>query len=433
MSVNVAIVGSGPSAFYTAGALIKSGLDCRIDVIERLPSPFGLVRGGVAPDHQSTKRVARSYDRTALSELVRYFGNVTVGQDVTLANLREFYDAVVLAVGMPDDRPLAIPGAGKKNVIGSAAFVGWYNGLPEFRDLMPDLNTTAVSVIGNGNVALDIARVLVKSKSEMSTSDIAHYAVAAIRESPLSDVYVFGRRGPVECKFTNVELREMGQLEECAPVVDATHLPDQLPDDLSDRDRRLKEKNLGNFREFATCDPSSKKKRVHFRFFASPVEVLGSEKAEGLKLERTQVIDGRATGNGEYFEVACGLVIYAIGYAAKPLDGVPIDLQTGTVANTDGRIEEGLYAVGWIKRGPSGVIGTNKHDGDAVARHVCEDFPVGRKPGREALEKLMRENGVHWVTYEDWQKIDAAEVANATSGAPRKKFVSVEEMLDVLG
>ena len=432
MPVNVAIVGSGPSAFYTAGALIKSGVDCRIDVIERLPSPFGLVRGGVAPDHQSTKRVARAYERTALSEQVCYYGNVTVGQDVTLSKLRGYYDAVVLAVGMPDDRPLEIPGADKKNVIGAAAFVGWYNGLPDFRDLAPDLNTTAVSVIGNGNVALDIARVLVKSESEMSTSDMARHAAEAIRESPLNDVYVFGRRGPVECKFTNVELREMGRLEECAPVVDATQLPDLLPGDLSDRDRRLKEKNLANFREFSTFDPASKQKRVHFRFFASPIEVLGDEKAEGLKLERTQVVDGRAKGSGQYFEVVSGLVVYAIGYAAMPMDGVPFDALTGTVANTDGRVDEGLYAVGWIKRGPSGVIGTNKHDGDTVARHVCEDFPAGRKPGREALEKLLRESGVRWVTYADWQKIDAVEVANAPSGAPRRKFATVEEMLEVL-
>ncbi len=432
MPVNVAIVGSGPSAFYTAGALIKSGLGCRIDMIERLPSPFGLVRGGVAPDHQSTKRVARAYERTALSDPVRYYGNVTVGQDVSLADLRTIYDAVVLAVGMPDDRPLEIAVAGKRNVFGSAAFVGWYNGLPEFCDLNPNLQTTAVSVIGNGNVALDIARVLVKSKSEMSTSDIAHYAADTIRESPLKDVYVFGRRGPVDCKFTNVELREMGRLEECAPVVDATHLPDHLPDDLSDRDRRLKEKNLANFREFSVCDPSAKSKRVHFNFFASPVEILGSETVEGLKLERTQVIDGRAKGSGEYFEIACGLVVYAIGYVAKPLDGVPFERQAGTVDNTDGRVDEGLYAVGWIKRGPSGVIGTNKHDGDAVARHICEDIPEGRKPGREALENLLRESDVRWVTYDDWQKIDAAEVANAPTGAPRRKFVTVDEMLGVL-
>ena len=432
MSVNVAIVGSGPSAFYTADALIKSEADVRIDMIERLPTPFGLVRGGVAPDHQSTKRVARAYEKTALCEPFYFYGNVTVGQDIILSDLRGIYDAVVLAVGMPADRPLEVPGANIQNVLGSAAFVGWYNGLPRFRDLNPNLDTTAVAVIGNGNVALDMARVLVKTEAEMSTSDIVDYAAQVIRKSPLTDVYTFGRRGPVECKFTNVELREMGHLEDCAPVVDAAQLPAQLPDDLSDRDRRLKEKNLANFREFSAFDPLSKSKRVHFQFYANPVEILGAECVEGLRLERTQVKDGRATGTGEFFEVACGLVVCAIGYEAETMDGVQFDARTGTVANTDGRVDEGLYAVGWIKRGPTGVIGTNKHDGDAIAAHICMDVPTGKKPGREALEKLLSEHGVRWVNYADWQQIDAAEIGAAAPGAPRKKLVTIKDMLRVL-
>ena len=432
MSVNVAIVGSGPSAFYTANALIKSGADVSIDMIERLPTPFGLVRGGVAPDHQSTKRVARAYEKTALCGPFHFYGNVTVGQDISLSELRGIYDAVVLAVGMPADRPLEIPGADKQNVLGSAAFVGWYNGLPRFRDLNPHLDTAVVAVIGNGNVALDIARVLVKTEAEMSTSDIVDYAAQAIRKSPLTDVYTFGRRGPVECKFTNVELREMGHLEDCAPVVDAAQLPAQLPDDLSDRDRRLKEKNLANFREFSKFDPLSKSNRVHFQFYANPVEIFGAECVEGLRLEQTQVKDGRATGTGEFFEVVCGLVVYAIGYGAEPMDGVQFDARTGTVANTDGRVDEGLYAVGWIKRGPTGVIGTNKHDGDAIASQIYTDVPTGKKPGREALEKLLSEHGIRWVKYADWQKIDAAEIAAAAPGAPRKKLVTIEDMLQVL-
>jgi NADPH-dependent glutamate synthase beta subunit-like oxidoreductase len=432
MPVNVAIIGSGPSAFYTADALIGSEADVRIDMIERLPTPFGLVRGGVAPDHQSTKWVARAYEKTALSEPFHFYGNVNVGQDITLSELRNCYDAVVLAVGMPADRPLEIPGADKMNVIGSAAFVGWYNGLPEFCDLDPDLNTTTISVIGNGNVALDITRVLVKTEAEMAASDIAYYATEAIRKSPLTDVHTFGRRGPVECKFTNVELREMGHLEDCVPVVDAAQLPDYLPDDLSDRDRRLKAKNLTNFWEFAAFDPASKSKRVHFQFYANPVEILGEDRVEGLRLERTHVLDRRATGSGDFFEVSCGLVVYAIGYGAEPMDGVQFDPLTGTIANTDGRVDEGLYAVGWIKRGPTGVIGTNKHDGDAITAHIREDIPKGQKLGREALEKLLAEHGTRWVSYADWQKIDAAEIAAAASGAPRKKFTAIEDMLGVL-
>ena len=432
MSVNVAIVGSGPSAFYTAEALIKLDVNIRIDMIERLPTPFGLIRGGVAPDHQSTKRVARTYEKTALCEPFHFYGNVTVGKDISLSELRRLYDAVVLAVGMPRDQPLEIPGADKNNVLGSAEFVGWYNGLPEFRELNPHLETTTVAVIGNGNVALDIARVLVKTETEMATSDIVDYAAKAIRSSSLTDIHTFGRRGPIECKFTNVELREMGNLEDCTPVVDAAQLPIELPVDLSERDRRLKEKNLSNFREFSTFNPLSKSKRVHFQFYANPVEILGAESVEGLKLERTQVIDKHATGTGEFFEIACGLVVYAIGYAAEPMDGVRFDARTGTVANTGGRIDDGLYAVGWIKRGPTGVIGTNKHDGDAIATQICMDVPTGKKPGREALEKLFRKHGVRAVSYAEWQKIDSVEIGAAPPGAPRKKFVTVDEMLKVL-
>ncbi|MBM3540671.1 MAG: hypothetical protein FJX51_01365, partial [Alphaproteobacteria bacterium] len=248
MTLSVAIVGSGPSGFYTAAALLEQGVDCAIDIIDRLPTPYGLIRGGVAPDHQTTKRVMRAYERTALDPKVRFYGNVNVGTDVSLDALRAMYDAVVLAVGAPFDRPLGIPGEDKKGVFGSAAFVGWYNGHPDFRDLNPDLNTKAAVVIGNGNVAIDIARVLVKTKAEMATTDLPDYAEAAIRNSPITDVYMVGRRGPVEAKFTNVELREMGELEDCHPVLDGTQLPEQVTGEMSDRDRRLREKNMATLR-----------------------------------------------------------------------------------------------------------------------------------------------------------------------------------------
>ncbi|MCG8547369.1 MAG: FAD-dependent oxidoreductase, partial [Alphaproteobacteria bacterium] len=217
MSLNVAVVGSGPSGFYTVAALLKSGVECRIDILERLPTPFGLIRGGVAPDHQKTKNVWRAYEKSALHHVVNYYGNVEVGRDVTIDELRAMYDAVVLAVGSPLDRKLGIPGEDKIGVVGSAAFVGWYNGHPDFRDLNPDLNVEGVVVVGNGNVAVDCARVLGKTPEEMATTDLTDYAAEAIHASPLTDIYMCGRRGPIEAKFTNVELREMGQLEDCAP------------------------------------------------------------------------------------------------------------------------------------------------------------------------------------------------------------------------
>ena len=434
MPVKVAIVGSGPSGFYTAAALMERSDDVEIDIIDRLPTPFGLIRGGVAPDHQTTKKVSRAYEKTALSGPVRFWGNVEIGRDLSLDELRAMYDAVVLAIGSPRDRPLGIPGDDRQGVYGSADFVGWYNGHPDFTDLAPDLNTKNVVVVGNGNVAIDIARVLVKTDAEMADTDIADHAARAIRAAPLTDVYMIGRRGPVEAKFTNVELREMGKLEEAAAIVDPAQLPATVEGDMSDRDKRLKERNLATLREFTAQDPAGKPKRVHFAFYTRPVEVLGGARVEGLRCERTTVdAAGRSAGTGEFFDIPCGLLVAAIGYRADPIDGVPFDMAGGIVVHRDGRIAPGLYAVGWIKRGPTGVIGSNKPDGDQAAAQVLEDSPRGIRPGRAALEKLLVGRGVKWVDYGGWKRIDAAEMAAARPGAPRRKFVRVADMLSALG
>jgi NADPH-dependent glutamate synthase beta subunit-like oxidoreductase len=436
MTLSIAIIGSGPSAFYTVGALIKEDADCTIDVIERLPCPFGLIRGGVAPDHAKTKNVARAYERSALDARVNYYGNVEVGRDISFAELTERYDAVVLAIGSALDRPLGIPGDDKPGVIGAAAFVGWYNGHPDFRDLEPNLDTEGVVVVGNGNVAIDCARVLAKTPKEMAETDLADHAAEAIQAAPIKDIYMCGRRGPIEAKFTNVELREMGELENCAPVVDAAQIPDSIPDDVAagmdERDLRLRERNLETLRSFIGAETAGKEKRMHFAFFSNPVEVLGDGAAEAVKMEKTEVREGRAVGSGEFFEVPCGLVISAIGYRGEIFDGVDFDDWAGVAVNEDGRVAPGVYAVGWIKRGPTGVIGTNKHDGDLAAKQILEDFSAGAKPGRAALEALLAERGIRWVSYADWQKIDAAEVAAANPGAPRRKFTRVEDMLAVL-
>ena len=432
MTINVAVIGAGPSGFYTVDALLKADKDIRVDIIERLPTPFGLIRGGVAPDHQTTKKVARVYEKTDLTAGVGYFGNVEVGRDVTIAELQEMYDAIVLAVGAPRDRKLGIPGEDKTGVFGSADFVGWYNGHPDFTDLAPDLNTNTVVVIGQGNVAVDTARVLVKTAEEMTETDIADHAADAIAASPITDVYMVGRRGPIEAKFTNVELREMGKLEDCQPVIDPAQLPDEVTGDWSDRDLRLKERNLATMKEFPDVDPAGKSKRVHFTFFAKPVEILGGDKVEGIRMEHTRVEDGRSVGTGEFFEIECGLVIPAIGYFSDPFPGVPFDADNGIVVHDEGRVGDGIYAVGWIKRGPTGVIGTNKPDGDIAATQIVEDIADGTKPGREALEALLDERLVRHLRYQDWQTIDAAEVAAAKPGAPRRKFVTIDSMLAAL-
>ena len=433
MPISVAIVGAGPSGFYTAQALIKRGLDCRIDVIETLPTPFGLIRAGVAPDHQHTKQVSRTYERTATEGDVAYFGNVELGRDVSLAELRRMYDAVVLATGAPLDRGFSLLGGDKRGIYGAAEFVGWYNGHPAHRDLDPDLGVAAAAVIGNGNVALDVGRVLTKTAEEMRVADLPPYAATAIHRSPLTDVFMFGRRGPVEAKFTNVELREIGRLADCAPVVDPAQIPDAVTGEMSDRDRRLTERNLATLRSFAELSAEGKGKRLHFLFCSMPVEILGTDRVEGVRFERTVVEDGQAIGTGAFFEVPCGVVVAAIGYRMAPIDGVPIDGRRGIVVNTDGRVDDGLYVVGWAKRGPSGVISTNKPDGDLVAGYVADDVAAGAKPGRPALETHLADAGVAWITFDDWKEIDAAEVAAAPDGAPREKLVRVEDMLSVVG
>ena len=432
MSLSVAIVGSGPAGFYAADALIKLGIDCQIDLIERLPTPFGLIRGGVAPDHQSTKRVTKAYERTAQAEPVRYFGNVHLGRDLSLEELREIYDAVVLAVGSPKDRPLEIPGAEKRGIIGSAAFVGWYNGHPDFVDLAPDLQAETIAVIGNGNVALDIARLLGKTRAEVACSDITDYAAAAIEASPVRAIHILGRRDAGHAKFTNKELKEMGALADCAPIVDPRDLGAGVPPDLDARDRRLAEKNLATLKGFTELDIGAKSRRVVFDFCAKPLEILGGEKVEALRIERTCVAAGRAQGTGETWDLPCGAVITAIGYRGPAIPGAPFDDRRGTFVHDDGRIAPGLYAVGWCKRGPTGVIGTNKADGDLAAKQIFEDVEPCGKPGRERLKALLRERGVRHIDYPEWKRIEAAEEAAAAPGAPRRKLVTVGDMLALL-
>lgn len=436
MPISVAIVGAGPAGFYTAEALLQTLPGVQVDFIEKLPTPYGLIRAGVAPDHQTTKNVARKFEQTARRESVQYFGNVEVERDVQMAELREIYDAVVLAVGSAGDRYLGIPGEDKEGVYGSAVFVGWYNGHPDFRNLDPRLDTRTAVIIGNGNVALDIARVLVKTRAEMEASDIASYAADAIYSAPLTDVYLIGRRGPLDAKFTNVELRELGGLADATPVVNAADLPAEIAP-AADKAGRLQEKNLATLREFAARKQAHGRKRVHFRFNTLPVEILGGQRVEGLRVERSRVEQGRAVGTGTYETIACGLVVIAIGYRFIPIPGVPFDPERGIVPNCEGRVAPGLYAVGWAKRGSSGVIATNRPDGVACSEQIKVDLggeqtPRQEKPGRAALERLLLARQVRTVSFAEWQQIDAAEVEAGGGLAPRRKFTTLDEMLGVL-
>lgn len=433
MAIRVAIVGTGPAGFYAAESLVKSGLALRVDLIERLPTPFGLVRSGVAPDHQKTKRIERAFARTTEHPDVHFYGNVGLGEDLTLDELRGLYDAVVLAVGAPSDRRLAIPGEDKKNVFGSTAFVGWYNGHPDYAGLDPDLNITDAAVVGNGNVALDVARVLVKTREEMAHSDMPRDILQRIQHSPLRDVHVLGRRGPAQSKFSNPELAEIVRLADAVPSVEPPELPEEPEEEQDDRTRRRVAKNLAIFRQFLERKPAGERRRVRFRFWARPVEILGEKTVSGVKVAETALDrDGRLIDTGRTEIIPCGLLVSAIGYTAPTLEELPFDRRGGHFRHDDGRIDKGLYCVGWCRRGPTGTIGTNKADGDAIVAHIASEIADSGKHGGEGLERLLEGRGVRWIDAEDWAKIDAAERAAAPEGAPRRKFVRVKDMLALL-
>ena len=431
-----AVVGSGPGGFYTAEALNKAfGEQARIDILDRYPVPYGLVRFGVAPDHQSLKAVSKRYDKVAESAGVDFIGNVCVGRDLSLAELMEFYDAVVLAIGAPNDRKLGIPGEDLPGVVGSAAFVGWYNGHPEFADLNPPLGGTHAAVIGNGNVALDCARILSKTRGELEGGDIVGHALDALDASPIRTVTILGRRGPLQISMTPKELGELGQLESATPVVDPADFPPVEADEALEPGQR---KSVSILREFASQGPDeSKATRMVFDFFAKPLAIEGDGKAERIVVERTRLDEsGRAVGTGETYEVPASLAITSIGYSTPPLEGVPYDERGGKFLNQDGKIADRLYAVGWARRGPTGTIGTNRPDGYEVAEQIVAAMPPGSsgdRAGASGLKSLLATRDVMATDYDDWRKIEQTETARARPGSPREKFVRVEDWLTALG
>ena len=431
-----AIVGSGPAGFYTAEALAKAyGDQARIDIIDRYPVPYGLIRFGVAPDHQSLKAVAKRYDQVAESNSVSFVGNVAVGGDVSADELRALYDAVILAIGAPHDRKLGIPGEELPGVVGSAEFVGWYNGHPDFADLDPPLDGANAVVIGNGNVALDCARILSKNRHEFEGSDIVGHALEALDRSGIETVAILGRRGPHQISMTPKELGELGHLEAATPVVDSADFPPIEADDSLEPGHR---KSIAILRDFAAAGPDvSKPKRIVFDFFAKPLRIEGGDRAERLIVERTMLDEsGAAQGTGETYEVPADLIVTSIGYQTPRIDGVPYDDRGGKFANDQGRIADGLYAVGWARRGPTGTIGTNRPDGYEVAEQVAAAMAPGSsggKAGGEALQAMLQERGIKASSFDDWRRIEQAEVAAARPGSPREKFVRHEDWLKLLG
>ncbi|HEU4980141.1 MAG TPA: FAD-dependent oxidoreductase [Solirubrobacterales bacterium] len=451
--LRVAIVGSGPAGFYTAEHVLKQdGTHAEVDMFDRLPTPYGLVRFGVAPDHPKIKSVIRVYEKTAARPEFRFFGNVEVGTDVTVDELRERYHAVVFAYGTSTDRQLGIPGEELPGSHPATEFVNWYNAHPDFADREFDLSCERVVVIGNGNVAADVARMLALTREELEETDTADHAIEAFAGGSVKEILVLGRRGPAQAAFTNPEVRELGEMVDADIDIDAAEMElDELSREWLDSDDAdpTNRRNVEIFTDFSKREPEGKNKRIALRFLRSPVEIQGDGRVERIvigknELQRDESGRIRAVDTGARETIECGLVLRSIGYKGIPIDGCPFDEGRGLIHNDRGRIDDGvgnrvpgMYAVGWIKRGPSGVIGTNKKDAQETVDHLFEDLEAGKIPegelatDRGSIEALLTERKPDHVTFEGWQAIDAAEVERGKpNGRPRVKFCRVDELVE---
>lgn len=422
------MVGSGPAGFYAAGALLASDLEVEVDMIERLPTPWGLVRLGVAPDHPNIKAVSRAFEKIAAQPGFRFFGNVELGRDVSHEELMRIYDAVVYAVGAQTDRHLGIPGEGLAGSWAATEFVAWYNSHPDFQSIPFDLDVERAVVIGAGNVALDVARMLALAPEELAPTDTTDRAIAAISDSSIREIVLLARRGPAQAAFTTPELKEMGELADADVIVDAADLEGAAATDTNS------ERNLEVLREYAAREPAGKRRAVVFRFCVSPVEIRGGDRVEEIEIVHNELVDGgaRAVPTDRRETIPCGLVFRSVGYRGVPLPGVPFDEAACVIPNDRGRVEPGLYAAGWIKRGPTGVIGTNKKDATETVELLLEDARAGllHRDSDERLENLLTEHGADAVMYGGWEAIDLEErTRGEPHGRPRIKLCSWDELL----
>ena len=427
-ALRVAVVGSGPAGFYAAGALLAAELPVEVDMIERLPTPWGLVRFGVAPDHPKIKSVSRAFEKIALQPGFRFLGNVEVGRDVSHDELLEHYDAVVYAVGAQTDRQLGIPGEDLPGSWPATELVAWYNGHPDFQELEFDLTGERAVVIGNGNVAVDVARMLALTPEELAGTDTTDAAIDAFNGSGIREIVMVGRRGPAQAAFTTPELAELGELAGADVIVDPADLEGAEPTDTNS------ERNLAVLREYAAREPSGKPKRLVLRFFRSPTAILGDGRVEAVELERNTLDESlRAVATAEKELLECGVVFRSVGYRGVELPGVPFDERSGTIPNERGRVSPGVYVAGWIKRGPSGVIGTNKKDATETVELLLEDLRDGPRKGRSAeeIDALLLDRGVRLVLYPGWTTIDELErAAGEKLGRPRVKLCTWDELLE---
>jgi len=455
--LRVAIVGAGPTGFYTIDQLFRQpGLVVDVDLYDRVPTPYGLVRAGVAPDHQKIKAVTAAFDKVAAHPRFRFFGGVELGRHLSVDDLRAHYHMIVYTTGAQTDRRMGIPGEDLQRSHAATEFVAWYNGHPDYRDLTFDLSQERAAVVGVGNVAADVARILSRTPEELAATDIADYALEALSASRIREVYVLGRRGPAQAAFTNPEVRELGELA----GADVSAIPDEVePDELTRQaleraPDRGTQKKVEILKEFARRTPTGKPKRLVMRFLVSPVELLddGRGAVGRMRLVKNRLY-ATATGTlqpkatGEFEELPVGLVFRSVGYRGVPLPGVPFNDDWGVILNEKGRVLDsqtkqplvGQYTAGWIKRGPTGVIGTNKPDAAETVTGMLEDLardihlrPSDATP--EAVERMVRERQPQYVSYQDWLRLDDIETRRGKeTGRPRVKFTRVKDMLAALG
>ena len=446
MVFNIAIVGSGPAGFYAADALLRSGISVQVDMFDRLPVPFGLVRHGVAPDHQKLKAVTAVFEQIADHPNFRFVGNLEVGRDVQISQLQAAYHGVVLATGAMSDRPLGILGEDLPGSVSATELVGWYNGHPDFRDKSFDFSHSSAIVIGNGNVALDVCRILAKSVEELRRSDICEHALEALSESKITDIYLVGRRGPAQAKFTGKELREFGELEEARPTVDPAELRLDEASTAEIASSPSASKNLEILRGFAQMqEASAKRKRIHFRFLLAPASIQGRTQVERVEFERLrlsgQAGSQTASTTGERISIPSHLVVRSVGYRGTSVSGVPFDERSATILQRDGRVVgndgvavPGMYVAGWIKRGPSGIIGTNRACAIDTVDALLADLKTAegdpKDVSRDLLFASLRGRSLKLIDFQGWRRIDALERADGAAKAkPREKLTRVAAML----
>ena len=435
----IAIVGAGPAGLYCIDAMKKRDIPFQIDVFDRLPTPYGLLRGGVAPDHQKMKRLESFYEKLLADERVNFYGNVVVGTDISMQTLKNYYDSIVVACGAESDKPLPIPGHDLPGHYAATQLVGWYNGHPDYSELKWDFSAESVVIIGQGNVAIDVARLLAKTRAELAQSDMPEPMIEALATSAIRDIHLVGRRGPVQAAFTHMELQELGELADCQVVINPDDLKLSAACQAELSDNRKAQKNMAVLEALAAAPVRETKTRIHIHFFKNPRELVGTDAVTAFGWTQTQLVDGRAVLTDIQGDIPCSMVFRSVGYRGVPVPQLPFDVSRGVIPNTAGRVDAasvpGVYVTGWIKRGPTGVLGSNKPDSEETIATMVDDGiqEAAVIPDTQHLLSVLEAKGVRVVTESDWYAIKAAEeAAGQVLNKPREKKITRADLLDCL-